>query len=459
MPFFASKLRLLASGLSLGVCLSLKAQDSAAPADDTIVMMEAFNVSAYGGKIPIIDGLTGKDYRGNNQVVFDFATSFNKLLLGYHRKLVTDEIKHMQFRIKLGDAFEKEMSLLTASFGYEQFALDKSQWLRRERAIISRLIKEPFFKINSLIAWDIDKLNAEAPEKPKSKYAKDIHFNPDLKRWERRITDRWDVFYRNNPNYPNSSFTTDKTQGLNLDTLKGFHFIERGLPAGVPSHAFKEVKLTYPIFYSDQKVDEEALQYLQQSFVANLIFIYDPFSWMARRDTRFRGGFMSECMDHIQAQRIYVEDRKWFDSVFARFLSDVVTIKLQGVEEIYALHMLNKRINESPRALGQGLDLLNWNKGEKREAIDKPETEARIPAFGSGGFRYVMIDAYQRFGDSLFEQVRNRLAAQAETRQKIEGQAMLKQVIETLSDMKFNDFAQRAKHTHEQQLALHKLTS
>lgn len=449
-------------GLMLARSSTLRAQDSAG---EDVVKMEAFNVKAYHGKIPIIDGFTGKDYKGDNDVIFNFAQSFNKLLLGYHKKLVLDEVKHLQFRIKLGKEFEREMSGLTATFGFGKFTLDNSTWLRRERAIVSRLFQEPFFKIKALIVWDVDRLNKMAPNKPDTKYARDIRFNPQTATWERRITDRWDVSFFNNPN-PGSRnkrgnlFTTEKTQGLNLDTQKGFHFIEHGLPVNVPSHAFQEVSLTYPIFYSDNHVGEKEVRYLQETFIANLVFIYDPFSWMARRDTRFRGGFSKECLEHIKDQRIHVEDREWFDAVFARFLSDVVTLKLQGADEIYSLHMLSKRLNECPRALGLGLDLLNWNKGEKRQATDEPEAEPRISPTSSSGFRFVMIDAYQRWGEPFIEKIRGRLLAQKEkaTRQTLKGRAMLTQSIEELSGMPYADFAQRAKVTQEARLAQHKLT-
>lgn len=455
MPASTGQHALIALSLTLTASLPLHAQDAAG---DEVVTMEAFNVTAYRGKIPIIDGFTGKDYKGDNDVVFNFAQSFNKLLIGYHKKLVLDEVKHLQFRIKLGKDFEREMGQLAGSFGFGAFALDDSTWLRRERAIITRLIREPFFKIKALIAWDLDRLNTIAPKKPDSKYANDIHYNIEAGKWERRITDRWDVVFFNSPNRRGGSFSTDKTQGLNLDTQKGFHYIERGLPLQVPSTAFQEVKLTYPIFYSDQHVGEKELRYLQETFIANLYFIYDPFSWVARRDTRFRGGFGQDCLEHIKAQRIYVDDRDWFDGVFARFLSDVVTLKLQGAEEIYSLHMLSKRLNESPRALGLGLDLLNWNKGEKREAVDKPEAEARISLTSPGGFRFVMIDAYQRLGEPFVEKIRSRLLAQKEARRSINGRAMLIQVIEELSGMPYDEFAQRARITQEAHLAQHMIT-
>lgn len=422
-----------------------------------MVMMEAFNVSAYGGKIPIIDGLTGKTYRGDNQVVFDFATTFNKLLLGYHRKLVSDEIKHMNFRLELGDKFELEMNKITTPFGYDKFSLNRTDWLSRERAIVSRLIKKPFFTIRSLIAWDLDQLNEIAPKKPKSKYSDDINFNVETQAWERRLSARWIVsFHRNGSRYP---FHTQKDQGLNLDTLHGFHFIEQGLPGNVPSHAFKDVKLTYPIFYSDENITEEELTRLQEAFVANLYFIYDPFSWIARRETRFRGGFRQDCLDHVKDERIYVDDRKWFDNVFSRFLSDVVTIKLQGAEEIYSLHMVGKRFGESPRALGLGLDVLNWNKGEDREAQDKPEAVVRLGNYKSTwGIRFLLIDAYVRHGDELTNRILTQLAAQKESRKKIDGKAMIREIIEDISGLPYDEFGKRAMRTQEAALERFSIT-
>lgn len=455
MPAFRHRYIFLALGLVLAASLPLPAQEAAG---EEVVKMEAFNVTAYNGKIPIIDGFTGKDYTGENDVVFSFAKSFNKLLLGYHKKLVRDEVKHLQFRIKLGKEFEREFGQLSASFGFDKFALDNATWLRRERAIITRLIKEPFFQIKALVAWDLDRLTKMAPQKPDSKYASDIRYNATTATWERRITDRWDVAFLNNSNKFGNAFTTEKTQGFNLDTQKGFHFIERGLPVNVPSTAFREVKLTYPIFYSDQHAGAEELRYLQETFIANLYYIYDPFSWVARRDTRFRGGFIQDCLEHIKAQRIYIDDRDWFDAVFSRFLSDIVTIKLQGAEEIYSLHMLSKRLSESPRTLGVGLDLLNWNKGEKREAPDKPEAEAHISPTSRDGFRFVLIDAYQRLGDPFVEKIRTRLLAQKEQRKSIHGQTLLTQTIAELAAMPYEDFARRAVTTQEAQLAQHKLT-
>lgn len=447
----------IAGALSLTLALFLPpvaAQDSAETAEGT-VMMEAFNVTVYGGKIPIIDGFTGQRYEGQNEVVWDFANSFNKLLIGYHKHLVVEEIKHLQYRINLGDRFEAEMNALGAKFGFGAFSLDRSQWLTRERAIVSRLINKPFFRIQSLVAWDLDRLNAMAPAKPKSKFATDIHYDETSGQWQRRMTSRWHVSFSRGRG---RTFFTHKDQGFNLDTMEGYHFIEVGLPSLVPPDAFKEVKITYPVFFSDAVVTEEELTRLQETFVANLIYIYDPFSWRARRETRFRGGYIRDCLAHVQAQRLPVADRKTFDPILARYLSDVIIMQLEGVEEIYDFHMVNKRVSESPHYLGAGLDLLNWNQGEKRKAVDKPEALVRLHANNAWGFRYILIDAHQRYGNALIDRLQVHLVAAAQEKRKVNGRALIEQIIAELSGLPFAEFAERAITLQEEQLNRHRIT-
>lgn len=450
---FGRPLRLL-----LIVCLGwslpyLTAQETPATSGD-VITMEAFNITTYSGKIPVIDGFTGKDYDGSNQVVVEFANSFNKLLLAYHRRLVTNEVKHLNFRYALGGQFEAEMTQLGASLGFRPFALEKSSWLTRERAIVSRLVNRPFFKINALVVWDVERLQDIAPAKPKNKYARDIRLNPETQRWERRVMARWNVSF---PRGNNRSFFTEKDQGLNLDTLRGFHFIENGLPGDVPPQAFQDVKLTYPIFYAESVEDEATLRRLQQTFIANLHFIYDPFSWVARRDLRFRGGFLNECRDYLAQQRLPITDRDWFDPVLATLLSDLVTIKLQGVDEIYDYRMLSRYVRESPRSLGLGLDLLNWNSNENRTATDDPPKPVRLGAGSGEGFRFILIDAYQQFGDKLLDDIRARLAAARESRSKIGGQDMLHAVVAELAGEPFGKFSAAALRRQEIRLEEHRI--
>jgi hypothetical protein len=156
-------------GLALVAARPLRAQEP--PLEDA-VRVEAFNVTAYHGQIPLIDGFTGKDFEGENRVVLKFAQSVNQLLLGYHRKRVLDEVNHLQFRIKLGQDFEREMGRLNTAFGFSPFALDPSTWLRPERAIISHLVQQPFFKIKALVARNLDRLAQIAPHQPVSPYAR-----------------------------------------------------------------------------------------------------------------------------------------------------------------------------------------------------------------------------------------------------------------------------------------------
>ena len=426
------------------------------PTADEPVMMEAFNVNIYGGKIPLIDGLTGKPYDGDHPLLFDFASSFNKLLLAYHRRIVKREVEHLRFRQDLSQKFEVEMNQLTESFELGSFALEPDNLLTRERAIVDRLIRKPFFRIKAVVAWDVDALNRLAPTHPDSKYARDIRLNPDTGKWERRILTRWEVFFRRDGSGARSEFFTDKQQGLNLDTLQGFHLIERGLPADVPASAFREVELTYPVFFSPGDTRPQELERLQRTLIANLHFIYDPFSWIARRDTRFRGGFKNECRDHIAGRRLRVTDREWFDRVLADYFSDVVTIKLQGDDEIYDYFMLMRHIAANPQQLGLGLDLLNWNRGEKRTGTAGEPEPVRLHANSAAGFRFVLIDAYQTFGDSLTDELRTRLKAARAAGGRFDGRALFETLLQDLTGKPYAQFAREAVDRQQEKLEAHR---
>ncbi len=431
---------------------SLRAQDAA---ESPVFKMEPFNVRAYSGKIRIVDGFTGQDYEGTHIVVTEFARSFNKILLGFHKKLVHDEVKHLELRYQLGRDFEREVNQLSATFGFGEFALDNRTWLTRERSILTRLVREPFFEIKTIVVWDLDRLRRDPAAKPDNKYARDIHYEADTQRWERRITADWDVFFARNGG---EQFRTEKRQGLNLETQCGFHFIDVGLPLNVPPNAFRKVQLTYPIFFSSDATAQEDVTRLQENLVANLSYLYDPFSWGYRRHLRFRGGFISDCLEHIQAQRVPVRDREWFNTVLARFFSDVALVKLQGAREIYSYHMQQKRISESPNALGVGLDLLNWNDGEDRTAVDRAEATVRLALEHPPGFRFVLLDAYLRHGDAFVAQVRDLLRAPASDGRTGDGRAIFTTAIEAVSGLSYTKFAQRAKATQEEQLNRFRVT-
>jgi hypothetical protein len=75
-----------------------------------------------------------------------------------------------------------------------------------------------------------------------------------------------------------------------------------------------------------------------------------------------------------------------------------------------------------------------------------------------GGFRSVLIDAYQRLGDPFVEKIAGRLAPQKPARPRINGRAVLAQVIAERSGLPSEAFAQHATLTQEANLARHKLT-
>jgi hypothetical protein len=364
LPYF--RIGFFAS-LFLTLTLSTLADDSL-EFDGETFQLEAFVI--YEAPIDIIDGLTGEKYEGTNPILLDFADTINDLLLGFHKKLLINEIQHLNFRLEDGLVFEKELADLSASFGIKRFDVDHTKWMVKEKSILYRLNTEPFYKIEAMVYWNVDELNRRLPSKPQNKYAKDIHYNEEKEIWERRVTTHWKVAYVRPPKGKNrygNPVNIEKFQGLNLDTNAGYHFSD-GLSGDVPPSGFKDVKLTYPVLINSTEPRAEQVRRLQETFVRNLIYIYDPFSWMARRDTRFRGGFYREISEATDRARFKVKDREWFDKVLARFLSDVITVKRHGPKEIYSLYAL-QRFNLSKNVLGEDLDLLNWNKGEKREGV------------------------------------------------------------------------------------------
>ena len=428
---------------------SVFAKDGGLEFDGQTYELEAFVI--YETPIDVIDGFTGEKYIGNNPVVLDFADTFNDLLLGYHKKLLIHEIQHLQFRLEDGLAFEKELEELSESFGIKKFDVDHTRWMVKEKSILHRLHTEPFYKIDAMIVWDVNELNRMLPDKPQNKYAKDIHFNEETGIWERRITTHWKVSYMRAPKGNKTignPVNVEKFQGLNLDTNRGYHFSE-ALSNDVPSRAFKDVNLTYPVLIrSDEPRDEQVLR-LNQTFVKNLVHIYDPFSWVARRDTRFRGGFYREMHEAVTKNRFSVKDREWFDQVLARFLSDVITTKRHGTKEIYSLYVL-QRFNLSRNVLGEDLDLLNWNKGERREGeAKKKDGRVWINYKSPNGARFIMLDAYMRYTDKFLNTLRANVAnaSKSET-----GQELFKRTIEEVSGVPFDKYEKLAANAQKQMI-------
>lgn len=437
----------LVPALSLNL---LNAADDPLEFDGETYVLDAFVI--YEAPIDVIDGFTGEKYIGHNPVVLDFADTFNDILLGYHKKLLIHEIQHLNFRLEDGLAFEKELTDLAKSFEIKRFDVDHTRWMVKEKSILHRLHTEPFYKIEAMIVWDVDELNRMRPSKPNNKFAKDIRFNEETGEWERRVTTHWKVSYMRAPTNQNQTFgkpvNVEKFQGLNLDTNRGYHF-SGGLSNDVPSRAFQDVKLTYPVLINSDEPREEQVKRLQQTFVKNLVHIYDPFSWVARRDTRFRGGFYREMHEAVQQTRFRVKDREWFDQVLARFLSDVITTHRHGPKEIYSLYTL-QRFKLSRNVLGEDLDPLNWNKGEDREGEGlRKDAKVWINYKSPGGARFIMLDAYMRYTDKFLNAVRANVANpnRAET-----GQELFKRTIEEVSGVPFEKYEKAAIQAQKQMI-------
>lgn len=408
----------------------------------TVFELEPFVI--YEAEIDVIDGHTGKKYDGDNEVILDFADTFNELLLKYHERLLVFEIRHLNMRLETGEAFVKDLAILADSFGIKGFQVDHNTWLTKEIAIVNRLNKDPFFKIEALVAWDLDTLNANLPDCPTSKLGRDIRYNDTTGQWERRVTTEWKVSYVQNVNSRNPfgrPVNILKQQGLNLDTQEGYHIIDWGLSNNVYPDAFKEVKLTYPILVSSTEPAEDQVKRLQDTFVKNLYHIYDPFSWVARRNTRFRGGFARNLLEELKTEKMSkITDRKWFDPVLSKLLSDVVTIKYHGTKEIYSLYAY-QRFELSKNVLGEGLDLLNWHPNEQREGEHIVQDRVRINFKNTNGARWIVLDAYMRYTNKFVDTLRSNLA---NLDKRTTGQAVIEQTIEAVSGVPFKVYQKNA---------------
>lgn len=418
-------------------------------ADDAVEggVFELPDFVVYAGVIDVIDGFTGKPYPVGNPVVDGFRADFNKLLKGYHGRILVEEDRHLFARLKESEAYEAEMVALADSFGVTGYAVDHRRQLQIERAIFGRLLKDPFFKIKSLVVWDLDRLKKLEPSRPDSSYASDIRYNAEAGRWERRVTTRWKVDYLVGGGRWHRVL---KEQGLNLDTNKGYHFVDQGLTGKVTPSAFSDVILSYPIFINSEEGSEIQIKRLQETFIINLMSIYDPFSWGWRRNERYRTGVVNRVANLVEQSRFRVSDRDWFDRVLAHFLHDVVTVRLQGVNEVYSFAMLQKApVNRN--ILGQGLDLLNWNDGENRSVDYDPEYQGqvRLNFDQVEGARFILLDAYRRYGDSLVVVLRNKLAS---LDSKMSGKDLIKEVIAELSGVSADAYIKAAARAQRAEL-------
>jgi len=418
MPqFFRSTYRLLhiawlvLTGAQIAHGQSALSGSGVAEDPEFLVTLEAY--VKYGGDIDVIDGLTGRAYHSDNAVVKAIHSSLPQIMGGLHAKLLELEARYMNFYLTQGVQHEQELAALAESFGITRFSMDRSRWMVREKAILQRLRNEPFFQIKELVVWEKEYLDEDLPD---NKWAKNIRLNPVTLSWERRVLTEWKVntvqVRRGNNNQVRTNVhMVEKLQGLNLETNEGFHIIVggRGLNQWVQPSDFSEVTVSYPIIVSRREDAQEQIDRLQRQIVENLSHLYDPFTWVARRSTRFRTAFSSELIRYFGDRKYRVKDRDWFDPVICHFLNDVVTVKRYGFKEVYDLY-LTQQFAISKNVLGKDLDLLNWHEGENREGEGINRNKKIWLNFDRPiGARFVLLDAYLRYGDRFVEALRTRL--------------------------------------------------
>lgn len=421
---------------------------SSADDDDGLAVIELKGIEVFSKSMKIIDGFTGKAYEGDHPTVIGFRREFDRILTDFHKELLVNEARMLALRTKVIDPFAADLSQLAQRFGMKEFSV-KGPHFTREWSIFRRMAKDPFFNIEELVVWNLAEVKWKGP--PDNKYAKDIRFDESAQQWERRIQTKWEVDYVQPTQNNLKSIYTFKEQGLNLDTKKGYHLIEIGLRPDVPPHAFKEVKLYYPIFFNTGKETIEEIEWLSEDFRENLSYIYDPFSWVARGNVRFRNGFHGQLKEHLSKERLPVTNRDWFEEVFAHLLNDIVTIKYWGVDSIYNAQMLAS-YTQNRNILGQGLDLLNWHPREKRKVNydpNKPHRAPRIDFENPRTARFILLDAYRRYGDALLEAIRERLAS---SDGKVDAKEMLRQSLEQVSGVPADTYIPAASRAQKKEL-------
>ncbi len=403
--------------------LAQSALSEAGVGDDSNFLIELEAYAKYGGDIDVIDGMTGKEYHRANDVVKTIHANFPKIMGGLHTMLLVLELKHMEHQMTIGIEHTKRLGELAATFGIKNFKVEDDSWFLKERRILARLREKPFFQIKELVVWHQEELSEIALRG--NERGKNIRFNPDTLSWERRVLTEWEVNVRSR----NRFRRINKWQGLNLDTNHGFH-ISEGLPTQISPSSFKEVKVSYPIIVSSERDVQEQIDLLQQLIVKNLSYLYDPFSWLGKRATRFRGRIPGTLLKHLQDRSYRVKDREWFDPTICNFLNDVVALQMYGLKEIYDFYVV-QRFESGRNLLGEELDPLNWHPDEERETQQtRKNSKVWLNFNNPTGARFAMLDAYLRYGDEFLEILRIQLTG---LKEKAVGREIIEQVIGAVS--------------------------
>ena len=405
--------------------------------DDFLIELESY--VKYGGSIDVIDGMTAKEYHGDSQVVKAIYTNFPKIMGGLHNRLLDLEARHMAYQMTQGIRHGKELSALAKTFNIKGFYLDDENWLKKERTILARLKAKPFFKIKEIVVWELEDLSGVAIRD--NKRGENLKFNIDTLKWERRILTEWEVNIRTR----NSFKRANKWQGLNLDTNQGFH-ISDVLPGSVYTGSFEEVKVSYPIIVSRSEDDQAQIDRLQRLIVKNLSYLYDPFSWAGRRNTRFRTVFASRLKTHMEQRTYKISDRDWFDPLICNFLNDVVTLKIYGLKEVYGMY-ITQRFENSRFLMGEAMDPLNWHEGEDRSSsVARKNAKVRLNFKSPEGARFVLLDMYLRYGDTFLDTLRLKLTSLT---RKTESAPLIRASIEEVSGVAADTYINAALRAQE----------
>ncbi len=433
---------LLLGGLFLSSQLPLWSQSALSEAgigDDSGFLVELETYVKYGGNIDVIDGMTGKDYHGDNQVVKTIHSNFPLIMGGLHNKLLELEARHMAFQMTVGIRHGERLRELAKTFGIKGLYFDKENWLKKERTILTRLKAKPFFKIKEIVVWELEDLREMALRG--NERARNIRFNAETLSWERRALTEWKVNIRTR----NSFKRVTKIQGLNLDTNRGFH-ISDSLPGSVYPSSFEEVKISYPIIVSRREDAQVQIDRLQRLIVQNLSYLYDPFSWAAPRNTRFRKRFASRLKTRMKERSSRMSDRDWFDPLMSAFLNDVATLKTFGLKEIYSLFVV-ERFENTRHLMGEAMDPLNWHEGENRPAPRSKRNRRLWLNFNNpSGARFVLLDMYLRYGDEFLENLRGKLTG---LKKKTESKPLILAAIEEVSGVSAENYIKAALKAQE----------
>jgi hypothetical protein len=443
----------------LAILTLIPIQVSAKKKDDSISMetIEMAPFVVYGGLIDTYDGFSGKPYTESNAVVEGFREDFNDILKGYHRRILIEELEHMKKQLAISTRMSVDMEELCKSFGIDRFKRKQPESLMPiEKAITMRLLKDPFFIIEGLVVWDLDRLKARNGNRPRSKFSNDIRYNPETEEWERRVTTKWEASIW--PRNSNNEIHVIKEQGLNLDSNTGFHLINRGLTGQVTPRSFHDVKLTYPIFVNSTEPVAEQVQKLKDTLLANLTHIYDPYSWAMRRNVRFRGGYLKELMRHTALADFKLSEREWFDPLLAHFLNDNIITKYFGPNEIYA-HLALQKTPVNTNILGEKFDLLNWNDGEERSVKYNPKKQW---GFNTNfdhpdGARFILFDAYRRYQDKFVDALRTNLELANAEKGETSAKELVKRTLSEVSDVPADIYIKKASKVQRDLLNQYKI--